>query len=145
MGVLFSILWRELVLRWNLERSHAVIATAYGFYLQHAQTFGGPGIAFRAMDKLAQTVLPGVDSETSWGSLISFAGLMTFAGIINRDQVTRKSAAIFLAMLWLVMGVCFFVSNPRSPACIVYAVLAWAAFTRFWQAAQPQLSGDLPA
>ena len=139
----FLILYREMVLRWNLERSHAVIAVAYGVYIQRAQTFSGPGIAFNAMDQVARAVVPSVDAETAWGTLMILAGLSTLGGVVSRNVFTRQGSALVLSALWALMGLCFFASNARSPACVVYAVLAYAAFTRFWQARQPQHTGDL--
>ena len=134
MKRVLSLLFRELVLRWNLERSHALIATAYGIYLPVCQTFSGPGIGFRAMNSVALAVAPGMDAESLWGSLMVLAGVGTLVGIVSGEARLRQGAAVMLALLWALMAACFYVSNPRSPACIVYAVLAWAAMTRACQA-----------
>ena len=140
-AALLRCLLREMVLRWNLERSHILIAAGYGVYMLRVRSFSAPGVGFRAMQQVSGFLTPGMDGENLWAGLMFVAGFATLLGVITRDAMIRAAAALWLCVLWVSMGACFYLSNPRSPACVVYGVLAWAAFTRILQALEPSTSG----
>ena len=123
-------LYRELVLRWNLERSHAAIATGYGLYLYPAQTFSSAPGTFGTMDRVGAALVPVADPEALWGGMMIIVGVATWLGIFSENVSLRRWAGSLRAVLWVFMAVCFYVSNSRSPAWVLYSVLAWSSLTR---------------
>ena len=124
----------RLLLRWNREHSHVLLACGYGLYLWIAQSFAttqGPGL--HAMSQLAQTVAPEFDAEALWGSVMIGSGLLALLGMLTGQTRVRQIASALLAALWLLMAACFWTANPRSPGCVTYVVLALAALTRACQ------------
>ncbi len=126
---------RRLLSRWGREHSHVLLACGYGLYLWIAQSFAAPknGPGLRAMSHLAQTVAPELDAEALWGSVMIGGGLLALLGLLTGQVRVRQIAAVLLAALWLLMAACFWTANPRSPGCVTYFVLAFAALTRAYQ------------
>ena len=131
----------RLFLRWDREHTHVLLAGGYGLYLWVAQSFTTtPGPGLRAMSHLAQTVAPEFDAETLWGSVMIGGGLLALLGLWTGQVRVRQIAAVLLAALWLLMAACFWTANPRSPGCVTYVVLAFAALTRACQ-----IGGSVPS
>ena len=124
----------QLVLCWDLERSHILMACGFGLYLWIAQSFRGttvPGL--RAMSDLAERVAPAVDAEALWGSLMIGSGLLALLGLLTRQQRVRQISAAALAVVWWLMAACFWTANPHSPGGLTWVVFGWAAFARVFQ------------
>lgn len=124
---LLCLLRRHVILPWDLERSHALIALGYGVYIQLAQSFRGPGPGGRMMGRMAQAVAPELAAEAVWGSLLVLTGVLTLLGLLLGSPETRRGSALLRAAIWSLMALCFGCANPISPGGFLWGALAFSA------------------
>ena len=119
-----------LVYRFDLERKSVVAALAWGVWVLARHSFdSAPG--FRFLNHTAGWV--GLNGETLWGGLLLAGGVLQLAGLLSERDRLRMLAAMFLSATWSLIGLQFFLWNPRTTGAPTYLIFAWSAGCLYFQ------------
>ena len=102
-----------------LEIQMLALATGAGLWLGIAQSFAfSNGPVYRYMRTA---------NEWTWAFALLLGALFCAIGIVAAEVRLRKLGLIVIALVWLLMSLCFLAGNPHAFTTWTYVVLAFSA------------------